>query len=119
MYNQLTVIILMKGVIIMSERSDIQIADLKNWKTEVHQELSEVNEVLNNVAKISQECSGDEDVIYTQIGKLGEGIAESYMDLSNAFEKVMEATEKIISSFSKFIENVGEAIGNVVDRWTN
>lgn len=97
--------------------TNVDIGKLAKWHNDVKQELEEVDRTLDEVAKVSKECGGD-DTIYGVFQKMGEGIANAYLDLTKVFRETMEETKTVIDSLKKGVSNIGEFIQDVADKFT-
>ena len=100
----------------MSDVRNVDLGALVKWQQDVNTELIEVDKTLDKVARVSKECEGD-DSIYGCFKKLGDGIANAYLELSKVYRDTMEATGGIIDSMKKGAESIIEGIQNFANNF--
>jgi dsDNA-specific endonuclease/ATPase MutS2 len=95
---------------------NINVAQMEKWQVSVKQELEEVDKTLDEVSKVCKECSGD-DTLYGEFQKLGEGIANAYIELAEKYRETMDVTEMIVSRMKQGISNVGQLIKKMAENF--
>ncbi len=97
----------------MAKDASMKIAELKNLKIEIEQELARVENLLHEVAQSCQAHPGDDDTIMKAIEATGNTLNEKWEQLCGTFKKVNTILMEVISGYAKQITQKLDDIGNM------